>query len=173
MKRSIPLKKIMSAGFFLVGAILFVACGSSKTAGGIEDFNQLQQLVNSREFEIEHQWVRPSWGGSINLIGNTNFIRFKGDSVNVFLPYYGERYAGGGYGSEGGIVYKGPVKNLKISTKKEDQEIVLEFEAQQGIESLHFYLKLFSNSNVSTNVTSSERATISYSGKITPLPKEK
>lgn len=166
--------KIASVGFLLVGLLLLIACGGSRNSGNREDFNQLKKLVSSREFEIEHQWTNSSLGGgSINLIGNTNYIRFEGDSVNIFLPYFGERYAGGGYGSEAGIVYKGLAKNLKVSEKPEDQEIILEFEGQQGSEYLHFYITLFSNNSVSTSVTSTQRESISYRGKIKALAKEK
>lgn len=153
--------------------IFLLACGGSKSAGDIEDFNQLKELVSSREFEIQHQWARSSLGGSINLIGNPNFIRFKGDSVTIFLPYFGVRYSGGGYGGEGGIKYKGPVKNLKVTAQKEEQELVLEFEGDRGAENLQFYITLFSNGKASTHVTSSQREAISYSGEIMPLREEK
>lgn len=170
LKKAIPGTRF---GFLILTLIFLLACGGSKSTADNEDFNQLKELVGSREFEIQHQWARSSLGGSINLIGNPNFIRFKGDSVNIFLPYFGERYSGSGYGSEGGIKYKGPVKNLNVTTHKEEQELILEFEGDRGTENLQFYITLFANGDASTSVTSSQREAISYSGQIMPLREER
>lgn len=161
------------AGFFLSTVLFLMACGGSKSTSSVQDFNQLKELVDSRSFEIVHQWVMPSWGGSVSLIGNPNFIRFKGDSVNISLPYYGERYSGVPYGRAGGINYEGRIKNLEINVDREEQKIVMEFEGEQRNENLNFYITLFPNGNVSTSLSSSQRASISYRGKVKTVPEKK
>lgn len=163
--------RIIGCAFLLSALMLLMACGGSKTISDTEDFKQLKELINSREFEIEHDRARPSRGGNIYLTGAANFIRFKEDSITVSLPFYGERYSGG-YGSEAGIKYEGPVKNLKVITNKEEQEIILKFEGQQGMENFQFYITLFPNGNASTSVNSSQRSPISYRGNIKPLAEE-
>lgn len=160
--------------FSLVSLILILACGGAKnTNDDLREFEQLKELVSSREFEIENQWAMPLRGGQINLIGNANFIRFKGDSVEVFLPYFGVRHAGGGYGGEGGIKYEGPAENLSIMEHVAEKNIELTFEGQQGIENLDFLITIYSNGKVNTSVNSSQRDAISYKGDLKALPKEK
>ncbi len=169
-KISIVVKLLVS--FIL---LLMLACGGVKNSGSVgdvKDFEKLSELVNSREFEIENEWLMPLGGSMINLIGNSNFIRFKGDSVNVFLPYYGVRHSGGGYGRDGGINYKGPAKNLNITEDKGRNNILLNFEGREGNENLQFFITLFPGGSATTSVNSSHRESISYRGDIKALPKE-
>ena len=154
--------------------LLTLACGGMKESDSAEtakDFQKLKELVNSREFEIENEWLIPLGGSMINLIGNPNYIRFKGDSVDVFLPYFGVRQSGGGYGRDGGITYKGPAKNLTIT--EAENKILLNFEGMQNIENLEFFITLFPGGNATTAVNSSQRQSISYRGDVKALPEEK
>ncbi len=168
---------IIQLGFLTLGLLLIsMSCGSTKNTRGVNDlqnFEQLRELIQSREFEIEHDWAVPLRLTSINLIGNTNFIRFKGDSVTLFLPYFGVRQSGGGYGSSGGIEYEGPAQELSIAEDKVKNNILIKFEGQQGSEHLQFIITLFSKGNASTSVNSSERDHISYWGDVRALPEKR
>jgi len=163
-------KFILQFGSFAIGIVLMImACGSTKNTGNsndLQDFEQLRELVSSREFEIENDWAVPLRSPTINLIGNSNFIRFKGDSVALFLPYFGVRHSGGGYGTAGGIEYEGPAKELYTSENMAKNNILIKFEGRQGSEHLQFIITLFSKGNVSTSVNSSERDPISYWGNV-------
>lgn len=159
--------------FFFGSFLLLVSCGSSR--GGSESVNgyaELQELVNSRQFEIENEWAQPLSGNRINLIGNTNYMRFKNDSVIIDLPYFGVRHSGGGYNRDGGINYEGPLKNLEIEENTEDKAIRVRFDGQQDTENLFFSMLLFSNGRVETYVRSSQRNSITYDGEIKPLSAE-
>jgi len=170
-------KSILQLVFLALGLILMsMSCGSTKNTGSANDlqnFEQLRELVNSREFEIENDWAVPLRLTTINLIGNSNFIRFKGDSVEVFLPYFGVRQSGGGYGTSGGIEYEGPAKDLEIEEDMAKNNILIKFEGRQGSEHLQFIITLFTKGNVSTSVNSSERDPISYWGNVRALPVKK
>lgn len=152
--------------FWITPFIFLTACGGTRSSGQIQNFEELQSLVASRNFEIEQEWANPVGGGNINLIGNPNFIRFSGDSVEVFLPYFGVRHSGGGYGGEGGIKYEGLAENLTINENAEKRNIELEFEGDQVNENLEFHIKLFSNGSSYTSVNTTQRASISYQGNI-------
>ncbi|GAB2769923.1 DUF4251 domain-containing protein [Actinomadura fibrosa] len=131
--------------------------------------NDLQNLVANRDFEVQNDWAVPLSGSNVNLIGNPNYIRFKGDSVKIALPYFGERYSGG-YNTEGGIRYEGPARNFQVSEKA--NSMILEFEGQQGSENYNFIMTLFPNGKTTTSVNSSQRSTISYRGEITASKSE-
>ncbi|MCJ7757218.1 MAG: DUF4251 domain-containing protein [Gillisia sp.] len=170
-------KSILQLVFLALGLILMsMSCGSTKDTGSSTDqqnFEQLRELVNSREFEIENDWAVPLRLTTINLIGNSNFIRFKGDSVEVFLPYFGVRHSGGGYGASGGIEYEGPAEDLSIEENMAKNNILIKFEGRQGSEHLQFIITLFTKGNTSTSVNSSDRDPISYWGNVKALPAKK
>ncbi|MDT0685715.1 DUF4251 domain-containing protein [Autumnicola psychrophila] len=169
------MKKILLKLTLLGGLIFIFACSGSRNAVNeqdVKEFSKLKELV-SNGFEIENQWALPLRGGRVNLIGNTNFIRFERDSVDIFLPYFGVRQSGGGYGEAGGIEYKGPAKDMEIMENLDNQNIRIQFEGKAGTENLQFHLKLYPNGNVETLVNSSQRDAISYRGDVKPLTEEK
>lgn len=164
--------------FALLFIFVLMSCGSSNrsTEGGrislSPEYQELQELVNSLQLEIVNQWAIPSWGGSRNLMDNPNYIRLNGSEVEVALPYFGVRHSGGGYGTESGIEFEGPVEDLVITEDRQRQGIILEFEGEQGNENLDFRITLYPNGNTSTSITSSQRASVSYRGEVKPLPEE-
>ena len=158
---------------FLGILMLSISCGSTKDTGNSTEsqkFGELKQMVISQKFEIENDWAVPLRVTSINLIGNSNFIKFKGDSVEVFLPYFGVRQSGGGFGSSGAIEYSGPAVDLSIEENLLKNNFLIKFEGRQGSEHLQFIITLFSKGNASTSVNSSERDPISYWGNVRALP---
>lgn len=159
---------------FVLGGMLFLnSCGSNKapSSKSRHQYTQTKQLLESKTFEIENDWAYPLAAGNINLIGNSNYIRFKNDSVKLFLPYFGTRYFGG-YGSEGGIKYEGIPEELEL-TEQENNRFKLSFKGKQDNENLFFQIDIFSNGNTYTTVNSSQRSTISYRGKMRELPDDK
>ena len=154
--------------YVIIIPFLIYSCGSSADATKIAE---ITELIESREFEIEHDWLTPMSGSRINLIGNPNFIRFKKDSVNLFLPFFGERFSGGGYNNQGGIVYEGPLINFEIIDGDKNTRII-KFRTSQSSESLDFSINIYPEGNATTRVNSTERSFISYHGEIGKLKKE-
>lgn len=152
-------------------ALVLISCGSTNNPVDDKKYNELKDLVASLNFEIENEWASPSGGGNINLIGNTNFIRFQGDSVEVYLPYFGVRHSGGAYDIEGGIKYNGLAKEFEVIEKPAKGNLEVEFEAEKSGEILNFYITLFPNDNARTIVNTSQRSTISYQGKLKQVEK--
>lgn len=166
----------VTAIFLLLSVIFFlVSCGTGRITGramDIENYDQLSEVVDSRQFAIQNSWAMPLGGNQIDLIGNPNFIRFKGDSVDIFLPYFGVRHSGGTYGSgEGGIEYEGPLKRFSVS-ENEDKNIILKFEGEDDTENLNFTVTLYPSGRTHTSVNSSQRNSISYRGDLRELPKD-
>lgn len=158
--------KILIIVVFL--SVVLFSCGSSKQ--GTTDFAEYQQMlerVQALEFSIDNQWANPVKYSTVNIINNPNFIRFKRDSVEVFLPYFGERHSGGGYGTgNGSIQYKGPLENLSIEERSGKNQILLSFEGNDDNENLDFQIVIFRNGKTRTSVTSSERDSIDYEGMV-------
>lgn len=153
--------------------IFLFSCGPGKQSprADINSFEELKELVQSRQFEIEHNWAQPITGNQINLIGNPNYIRFMRDSVELFLPYFGIRRQGGDYGGRnGGIEFEGVPKNLEIVEAENNTNITIEFEAEENQEHYNFRIILFPNGRASTSVNTSGRSAISYRGFVNTLP---
>lgn len=155
--------------------MLMAGCGTQQNLKGEypENYKELETLVETGEYEIENQWALPLNGSMIDLIGNTNYLRFKSDSVDVYLPYFGVRHSGGDYGGrDGGIKYKGSVEDLVVEKDPEKERISIEFKASKENETFDFGITLFANGNTNTSVNSSSRNSISYRGKVRSFPRK-
>lgn len=174
MKNKSTIKRTFSGlltGLFL---ILLYSCGGGQSAAEQQqEFHELDELIEAREFEIVNDWALPLRGNRVNLIGNTNFIRFEDDSVTVQLPFYGVRHSGGGYNSGyGGFEFEGIPENLQIQQDRENDKINIAFEANDGTENLNFHIILYPNGNARTSVTSSQRDSMSYQGQVGPYEED-
>ncbi|WP_417887996.1 DUF4251 domain-containing protein [Zunongwangia sp.] len=162
----IKIKYIFPALFI---SLSLISCGSQRTIADISSFDDLKAFAANSEFEIQNQWANPMRSGAISLVTNTNYIRMNKDSVSIYLPYFGVRQMGGGYGSTGGIEYDGIAKDLEILEKPNKEKIEIHFSVKNNTENLLFLITLYKNGSAQTFVTSSERDNISYSGKVYKL----
>ena len=170
----------------LVSTTLISSCGSSdRVTRNNHSMQQLEALMATENFEIRSNWAMPmattslnslasagllppgSSAGLINLIGNSNYVRIMGDSLSLFLPYFGERQMGGGYNSDGpGIEFNGIPEKMEVSKNEDKQRYDIRLEMTDTSENFQLNLSLFPNHNSTINVTSSHRFPIQYSGSV-------
>ncbi len=171
--------------YLLAVLFLVVACGVNYSVPDINNFADLKEFAESKELQIENQWANPMRAntvtfinnpnfnsGNVNLIGNPNYIKFKGDSVDIFLPYFGVRQMGGGFNDRGGIKFEGIPEDFKRTENEAKDYVRYEFMGREDSEIYQFYITLYANGNASTSVNSSQRDNISYTGKFSRLETE-
>lgn len=136
-------------------------------------YKELVALVDEERIEFEAEWASAQYGARINLIGNSNHVRIIGDSISVYMPYFGVRTGGGGaYGGSGGIKVENKIENLKIDYNDKKRKITLTFKASDETEKIEFYMTIFAGGNTSLTVLSSSRSSISYDGSSVKYEKE-
>lgn len=178
--------------YYLVAALLVLhGCGSAKTAIADQQIVDFKSTIEAKSFEIRANWANPqlsqgliaianaglvqpgSNAGNINLIGNPNYLRFKGDSVSASLPYYGERQISATYNAKNaGIVFDGIPEELSITPTKKGQGYSLSFRIKSDSESYQVTTWVYPTSNAQITVNSSHRTSIRYSGEIVPPAEE-
>ena len=174
--------------------ILFLSLGLGLTAQKSKDQKKsetLDELVTSKQFQIESQWARPqggttinslaasnlqppgSSGNRINLIGNYNFLQMDGETISVILPYFGERQVGGDhYSGNTGIEFEGTPRNLVIERNEKKKSYEISFDIDKGTETFQVNIELFKNMKSNITINSNQRFVIRYDGKVMAL-KEK
>lgn len=169
-----------------------VGCGtSSKTVSPSSQSQQLDEWVAQNSFEINSDWAIPLMTNSMNqisnagifppgsaanrisLIGNSNFLRFQNNTVSAYLPYFGERQAGGAYnGRNSGIEFDGIPEDLEISRDEKTLRHQIQFKIMDKTEAYNVSITLFPNLNSSIQINSSQRLTIRYNGRVSAPSKE-
>ena len=64
-------------------------------------------------------------------------------------------------------------ESLKVINKRKKHYIEYKFNVRNRNDFFNFYVEVYGNGKCSVNVTSNNRASISYSGKLTPIPEDK
>ncbi|NEV94356.1 DUF4251 domain-containing protein [Psychroflexus sp. YR1-1] len=167
----------------LTGVLTLTSCGTSRDFTS-EEFQDLEAILQDRYFKIEAEFARPfvtnalaQIGNSslfapgdnasqINITGDSNYLKFEGDTVSADLPYFGERQMGGGYSDDDGIVFIGQPKDLETIKAKDENKYIIRFDIQKETESFQIRLTFYPNHKATIHVTSSHRNQISYRGNL-------
>ena len=157
--------KILKVVTVLTLAILVINCGANTNM--ISDVELSKLYTSDRNFEIENDWSNPLNMNRINLIDNPNYVRMKGDSVSIFLPYFGTRHMGGGYNSDNAIKVDNVIQELKIKDKSGSSQLQFTANSSRNNESYQFMIEIYRNGSTYIGVNSSQRSTINYQGKLT------
>lgn len=178
--------------FFLVLTGVLSSCGSSsKTVAPTAQSKMLDELVSQKSFQIESDWAQPlvtnslisisnaglfppgSSANLISLIGNPNYLKVQGDSIDVYLPYYGERQMGGGYNNnDGAIQFKGIPEDYEITRNEKTQGQEIRFKMTNKSETFRVAVTLFPNLKSTIFVNSSQRFSIRYQGEVEAILSE-
>ena len=182
----------MRKAIVLVGLLgVLWSCGSSGKAVGAAEENQvLEKLVAEKMLLIESDWAQPSTnnamnsvassalflpgntGSNINLIGNPNYLKIKGDSVSAYLPYFGVQQISAGYGRGSAIQFNGIPERWKSNRNTKKNSYDISFTIRDNAEVFQVSLILFPNLTSHIHINSAQRNFIKYLGKASELPEE-
>jgi len=107
--------------------------------------------------------------GRIDLTGNASYVKMYGDSISMYLPYFGERRVSGGYGENTNITFKGIPEDYNIQFDSVKEKYLIEFKIHQGPELYDVHLDVFPSKTGNLSINSSQRSSIRYQGNIRTL----
>ncbi|KKL81341.1 hypothetical protein LCGC14_1995700 [marine sediment metagenome] len=168
------------------------SCSSSKKPiTNDSGMQKLNELITTNQFEILSDWAMPlatasmnslansgllppgSSASQINLIGNSNYVKIMGDSLSVYLPYFGERQMGGAYNTNGpGIGFEGIPERMEVTKNEDKQRYDILLKIDNDSENFTLNIGLYPNFKSTINVTSSKRFPIRYSGSVQAIEGE-
>ncbi|MEW7292064.1 DUF4251 domain-containing protein [Aquimarina sp. 2304DJ70-9] len=184
------MKKII---FLIFGFCLLLSCSGTKRAVVTEaQIKALDEIVAKKTFQIESVWANPlvtasisnlansgllppgSSIGNINLVGNPNYLKMHGDSISMYLPYFGEQRIATNYNrADAAIEYNGKPDEIKIIKNDKKQIYRIHFSAKTDRDVYDVYVTLYPNLKSTIDINSVYRTTITYSGgTISKLPQE-
>lgn len=161
---------ILLLGLFINVSATAQSKKEQKQAEAEKEFEELKQLIESREFEFQANWATPSTGRRKNLGSNANFLKVNKDSVNIYLPYFGSSSSGAAtMTGDGGIVCYGPADKYKVSVNEKKKRINIRFDASDKNDTFQFNMSI-TNGGTTVSVNSNYRSNINYDGQ-TRAPK--
>jgi hypothetical protein len=128
------------------------------------DKSTVQRLLQSKEFTFKAQTALPMAGAAKPLTYDYE-VKFLGDSINSYLPYFGRAYAAV-YPGEGGISFTSTKFDYNYKQKGENRwDIVVKPKDTRDVREFNF--TVYDNGSAYLQVFSNNRQPISYNGYIT------
>lgn len=136
-------------------------------------FEETRELVESKQFQISIDRVYPQRGGDVSRFNPRGEITVRDSTAKGNLPFFGRAYSLP-YGDGGGIEFDGPMKELTIKTvqKRKNKIISFNFTVTGKNDTYQLSIDAAPGGACSVNLTSNNRAQISYSGTLSALKEE-
>lgn len=168
-----------------VSGIIWLVGGCSAGSAPLSADQQarLDELVEDREFVFDAKYAMPlgsqayisasnlgftmARGNSptnINLTGDGYYLGMDGDSVEIYLPYFGTRDNVTNYNSKGSIDIRAAIEEFKERRTPKGHE--MEFFARDGYERFRLIFMVFPNQQAQLSLFSPQRDVIRYAGKL-------
>jgi hypothetical protein len=149
----------------LVKSLLVIILAGSSMAVHAQDLDKsiVQNFIKTKEFVFKAQTVLPMTGMSRQLTSDYD-VRFLGDSVVAYLPYFGRAYSAG-YGEGGAIDFTSTKFEYKVKERKKGGwDVSIKPKDAKVVLALNFTVS--ENGYASLQVTSNNRQPISYNGYV-------
>lgn len=184
------MKHVLTYSILLV---MCFGCGSNRefTAQDQQDYEDLQDLVASKSFQIVSTTAMPrasvafskvansnilgpgNNAGHIDITANGNVLVVDGDSIRGNLPFFGERNFGGSYGNNHtGIEFDDIPQNYKVTPNNKKHLVDISFKITDEYQSNERYdmvITLYPNNKSTIRVQSTGRSSIEYNGRVSRL----
>jgi hypothetical protein len=130
----------------------------------IEKQNQIEAMINAREFVFTGRTALPTGYKSMDLTTTTNYVKFHPDTIDSYMPFYGRAYSGVGYGGDNGLKFEGKPTEYTVTKGKKRYQIDAVIKGER--DTYRISLSVEFEGSASLSITSNNRSPISYTGSI-------
>ncbi len=126
-------------------------------------------LMSAKEFVFTAQRAFPQGYKSIDLTANPNFTNFQPELIEGAMPFFGRGYSIP-YGGDAGLKFKGKPESFTISETRQGFAVKAVVKGSNDL--FQISLMVSSSGVASMTITTNNRSSISYNGKVEALKKE-
>ena len=149
----------------LLATMVLTSCATAeeRAAKAAEQAKKVTAALNERHYVITIDRMIPMRGASKSVSYGYS-VEVRNDSLISHLPYFGRAY-NVPYGGGKGLNFDAPISSYKQFQKKSDQRSI-EIGLANDEDTYVYMIDVFDNGSTSVQVTSRQRESISYSGKM-------
>jgi len=126
-----------------------------------ENNNFVEQLINEKSFDFIAKSALPSKGNHISL-SSAYDIKISGDTVVVYLPYYGRAYSAITSSDESGYKFTSTKNDFKVKQTKRGWDVTIKpTDVPNGVQ---LYLNISTTGHTMLTVTENKRDAIAFNG---------
>jgi len=133
----------------------------------------IKELVNNKHFVFQATYALPTYGTQ-RYLNSYYDVRFTGDSLVSYLPYFGVAYSGVGYNSstDNGIKFTSTKFDYKAQQKQNGSWYII-MKPKDVSNGVQMTFNIQTNGNADLNVISQNRQSIRFTGSIVPEDKKR
>jgi hypothetical protein len=144
----------------------------SKVLKKQEQFEIIQNLVNTGQYKFQARKASPQKGPQIDLATTPNYLVVNKGKASADLPYFGRSFSVG-YGGDGGIRFDGAMENIDVKRNDKKQKHTIKFRVKGTNDTYSCTLVITGLESATLFVQSNNRGPISYLGAIADVTKAK
>ncbi len=130
-----------------------------------KEFKETLELITSRTFVFEADYVNTSLIGQKNLLSPPNTLEIRNDSAFCELPFFGRAYYVNP-SEPGGLRFEETIYDWKMNVIERKMRVTLSFIANKPNDWFQCTLTVTGNKNATLTVSSQNRETLSFWGTI-------
>lgn len=151
----------------IIAALTLASCSTADKVARDERRREkagmVAESIESGRYRVGVRTAYPVRGGAVQVTGDYG-LEVSGDSVTVYLPYFGRGYTLP-YGGGKGLNFKALTTEYDVRKMKRGRTRV-EFSTRNDEDTYRFTVDVFDNGQVSIDVQPQQRSRISYSGEL-------
>ncbi len=159
-------------------ALILSSCKASSSTAGEDgkasknekkdaQYEQIAILIEGGEFAFTVQSANPTGGKTVQITSSYT-LEAKEGIYKAYLPYFGRAH-NASYGGDGGVEFEGEPTDLKINKNADKRTITISFSIKNKNENYGCTLVTSGGGNGTLTISSSNRSTISYYGKVSGM----
>ena len=170
------MKHLLLLSLFLFSSVLMQAQDTKmskkerKAAQKAEQIKKTKALVEAEAWQFEADQMLPMKGRSRSLTTNYS-VTFQDNTVDSYLPYFGEAYRADYGSTESPMTFKSDISEYSIKDWKKGGWII-KFRAKNKNDIIDFTFTISETGSTSLSVNSTNRQSISYYGELREIPKK-
>ena len=168
-------------------ALVTMSCGSSSISDKNAKYSltELQALATNGNYEIVSTFAYPAASNSLNqiansgllppgsnaaaidIMGTSNYVNYKDNTVEGYLPFFGERNNGARISqNDNAIQFKETPEAYEVTINEKKQLVLVKFDVKDDSENYTVNMSLSRTGRATMSVQSSERSFMRYSGEV-------
>lgn len=124
----------------------------------------VEQMLSKHLYKVNFDRAYPVSFRSFYL-NHPYYIAVVGEDLDSYLPYFGRSYGAVPFGLGSWLDFQGPISNYEERTGKKGQHII-SFDAHSPDDTNTYMLTVYPSGEADLTVTSINKQSISYSGKL-------
>ena len=158
--------KLLAKITTLAGVLLFLSCATTNETVSEQSAAEAQNFVENLDFVFVTDLNETM--GTAFLTSNVDFMKMKGDTLRMELPYHGTSHVARFGGGRGGLRFRATATDIRTRRSKKDKYFDLDFRTRHKAESFSCKLRVFPSGRALLSINSSQRSNAQYEGLIRP-----